>query len=104
MILMVKKLLERFMKKKCKTKTKKIERDLELKKYLVKKEKSYILNGKAMIIHLITGLIKKALYKMSQYFSKSYEPFGGAINVKVDLSSYATKIDLEKQQEFIPLI
>ena len=37
-----------------------------------------------MIIHLITGLIKKALDKMSQYFSKSYEPFGGAINVKVE--------------------
>ena len=41
---------------------------------------------------------------MSQYFSKSYEPSGGAINVKVDLYSYATKMDLEKQQEFIPLI
>ena len=28
---------------------------------------------------------------MSQYFPKSYEPFGGNINVKVDLSNYATK-------------
>ena len=28
---------------------------------------------------------------MSQYFPKSYEPFGGDINVKVDLSNYATK-------------
>ena len=28
---------------------------------------------------------------MSQYFSKAYEPFGGDINVKVDLSNYATK-------------
>ena len=26
---------------------------------------------------------------MSQYFLKSYEPFGGDINVKVDLSNYA---------------
>ena len=32
---------------------------------------------------------------MSQYFSKPYEPFGGDINVKVDLSDYATKIDLK---------
>ena len=32
---------------------------------------------------------------MSQYFPKPYEPFGGDINVKVDLSSYATKTDIE---------
>ena len=32
---------------------------------------------------------------MSQYFPKSYEPFGGHINVKVDLSDYATKTDLK---------
>ena len=38
-----------------------------------------------MIIHLIAGLIKKILYKMSQYFPKPYEPFGRDINVKVDL-------------------
>ena len=30
---------------------------------------------------------------MSQYFPKLYEPFGGAINLKVDLSNYATKAD-----------
>ena len=28
---------------------------------------------------------------MSQYFPKPYEPFGGDINFKVDLSNYATK-------------
>ena len=33
---------------------------------------------------------------MSQYFLKSYEPFGRDINVKVDLSNYATKNDLKK--------
>ena len=32
---------------------------------------------------------------MSQYFLKLYEPFGGDINVKVDLSNYATKTDLK---------
>ena len=48
-----------------------------------------------MIIHLIVGLIKKTLYKMSQYFPKSYEPFGGDINVTVDLSNYATKTDIK---------
>ena len=35
------------------------------------------------------------LYKMSQYFPKSYEQFGGDVNVKVDLSNYATKIDIK---------
>ena len=32
---------------------------------------------------------------MSQYLPKPYEPFGGEINVKVDLSNYATKPDLK---------
>ena len=32
---------------------------------------------------------------MSQYFPKPYEPFGVDINVKVDLSNYATKADIE---------
>ena len=32
---------------------------------------------------------------MSQYFPKPYEPFGGDINVKVDLSNYATKADIK---------
>ena len=32
---------------------------------------------------------------MSKYFPNPYEPFGGDINVKVDLSSYATKADIK---------
>ena len=32
---------------------------------------------------------------MSQYFPKRYEPFGGDINVKVDLSNYVTKSDIQ---------
>ena len=52
-------------------------------------------NGKDMIIHLIVGLIKEMLYKMSQYFPKPYETFGGDINVKVDLSNYGTKAGLK---------
>ena len=32
---------------------------------------------------------------MSQYFPKSYEPFGGDINVTVDLPNYATKADIK---------
>ena len=54
-----------------------------------------MLNGKVIIIHLIVGLIKKTLYKMSKYFPKPYKPFGGDINVKVDLSNYATQADIK---------
>ena len=32
---------------------------------------------------------------MSQNFPKSYEPFGGDINVKVDLSNYVSKADIK---------
>ena len=32
---------------------------------------------------------------MSQYFPKPYEAFRGDINVKVDLSNYATKADIK---------
>ena len=34
---------------------------------------------------------KKDIVKLSQYFPKPYEPFGGDINVNVDFSNYATK-------------
>ena len=39
--------------------------------------------------------IDKKDIKMSQYFPKPYEPFGGDINVTVDLSNYATKNDIK---------
>ena len=32
---------------------------------------------------------------MSQYFPRPYESFGGDINVKVDLSNYATKAGIK---------
>ena len=48
-----------------------------------------------MIIILIVGSIKKTLYKMSQFVPKPYEPFGGDINVKLDLPNYATKADIK---------
>ena len=33
--------------------------------------------------------------KISQYFPKPYKRFGGDINVRIDLSNYATKTDLK---------
>ena len=55
-----------------------------------------MLNGKAMIMHLIAGLNRETLYEMSQYFPEPYKHIGGDINVKVDLSNYATRTDLKK--------
>ena len=52
---------------------------------------NYTPNGKVMIAYLITGLKKGPCIKVSQCFPKPYEPFGGDINVNVDLSSYAKK-------------
>ena len=52
---MAKKLLEHFMKKNCK---KQINKDLWSKNSLKEKEINYMSNGKDMIIHLISGLIK----------------------------------------------
>ena len=37
---------------------------------------------------------------MTQYFPKPYEPFSGDINVKVDLSNYATKADIKNILHF----
>ena len=34
---------------------------------------------------------------MSQYFPKPYEPFRGDINVKVDLSNYASSKIMQKR-------
>ena len=58
-------------------------------------------NGKDIIIHFIVRLIKKTLEtwiykKWVNTFLNHIKPFGGAINVKVDLSNYATKVDLKK--------
>ena len=36
---------------------------------------------------------------MTQYFPKPYQPFEGDINVKVDLSNYATKLDFKNVTE-----
>ena len=73
--------------------------EFRIGKVIKEREISSMLNGKAMIINLI----EKTLYKMSQYFPKLYEPFGVDINVKIDLSNYATKTDLKKLQKLIHL-
>ena len=56
---MVKKLLERFTKKNCKSQ---IKKHFRIDKVIKGKETSYMSNGQVMIIRLIVGLIKKLLY------------------------------------------
>ena len=43
--------------------------------------------------------MKFSCIKISQYFPKPYEPFGGDINVKVHLSNYGTKADSKNATE-----
>ena len=70
------------------------QEEFRIEKLIKKKED--MSNYKAMIIQLIAGLIRKISHRMSQYFPKPYELLGGNINVKVDLSNYATKAGFKK--------
>ena len=72
-----------------------IDFKFRIEKVLKKKGDKLYVKWKAYDNSLIVGLIKKTLYKMSQYFRKPYEPFGGDINFTVDLSNYATKDDIK---------
>ena len=65
------------------------QKEFRIEKVIKTKGDKRYVKWKGMIIPSIAGLIKKTFYKMSQYFPKPYEPFGGEINVKVDLSNYA---------------
>ena len=71
------------------------QKEFRIEKIIKKKENKLYVKWKVIIIYLIVGLIKKILYKMSQYFPKPYKLFEGDINVKVDLSNYALKTDLK---------
>ena len=79
------------------------DRKSRIEKVIKRKVNKLCVKWKGYVILLIVGFIKKTLYKMSQYFPKPYEPyflkpcrrFGRKINVIVDLSNYATKLDLK---------
>ena len=48
-----------------------------------------------MTFHLIVGVIKKNTLYNNELFPKLFWSFGRNINIKVDLSNYATKTDLK---------
>ena len=50
-------------------------------------------------VHKILATLIEDIFKMSQYFPKPYKSFGGNIKMKVDLSNYATKLDLKNVAE-----
>ena len=51
-------------------------------------------NGRAVITHSIAGLIWKTL-RMNQQFPEPHEHSGGNVRFELDLSNYATKVDLK---------
>ena len=53
------------------------------------------MNERDMTIHLIVGLMKKILHKKVNTFLNHLEVLEKNINIKVDLSIYATKTDLK---------
>ena len=57
-----------------------------------------------MIIHLVAGLTRTTFFKMSQYFSKLYESFGGDINLKLICLIMQLKQILKTLQELVRLI
>ena len=60
-----------------------------------------MLSRKVLIIHLIAGQIKKWI---NQYFPKAYECSGRNVKVELEISSYATKVDLKGAQRLTNLI
>ena len=90
-ISLVKKLLERFMKKNCKK-----QQEFRVEKVIKEKETNYMPNGKVMIIHLIVGFMKMILYKNeSILFLNHMNLLEETLMLKLILSNYATKTDLK---------
>ena len=80
------------------------QKEFRIEKVLKKKDDKLYVKWKGYDNSFNSWIDKKDLvsyyctfssYKMSQYFPKPYEPFGGDIDVKVDLSNYATKADIK---------
>ena len=70
------------------------QEEFRIEKIIKEIEIGYMSNGKAKIILLIAGFIKKTLRKIGQYFPKPYNCFGENVKVELDLSNYATKAGL----------
>ena len=71
------------------------QQEFRIEKVIKKKRSKLYFKWKGYDNSFNSWIDKKDLVQMSQYFLEPYEPFGGDINVKVDLSDYAKKTDLK---------
>ena len=71
------------------------QREFRVEKVIKRKGDKLYVKWKGYDNSFNSWIDKKVLYKTSQYFPKPYEPFGGNIKVKLDLSNYATKVDIK---------
>ena len=75
------------------------QKEFRIEKVIKRKDDKLYVESKGYDNSFNSRIDKKDLVqyciKMSQYFPKPYEAFGGDINVKVDLSNYATKADIK---------
>ena len=71
------------------------QEEFRIEKVIKKKVDKLYIKWKGYDDSFNSWIDKKDLVQMSQYFPKPYEPFGGDINVKVDLCNYSTKTDLK---------
>ena len=78
------------------------QQEFRIEKVIKKKDDKLYVKSKGYDSSFNNWIDKKDLFecwfhctKISQYFPKPYEPFGGDINVKVDLSNYAAKADIK---------
>ena len=71
------------------------QEEFRIEKIIKKKGDKLYIKWKGYDNSFNSWIDKKTYYKMSQYFPKPYKPFGGDINVNVDLSNYVTKADIK---------
>ena len=81
------------MKKNCKRTS---QKECKIEKVIKRKRDKLYVKWKGYDNSFNSWIDKRdiVLKKMSQYFLKSFRSFGRNINVKVDLSNYATKADI----------
>ena len=91
---------EEIMKKNCK---KTNQKEFRIERVIIKRKRNKLyVKWTGHDIHLIAGLINTILCKITQYFHKPYRNFGRDINVKVNLSNYATKTNLKNARVDTP--
>ena len=74
-----------------------------MKMLLGEKARDCMSNGRTVITYLIAGLFEGYSIRTSQNYPEPYDHFDESVKVELDLSSYATKADLERPKTLICL-